>query len=65
MFDPFLGIINHLILVFGMGLQRLYGAANTAMPSIVAVDVWWQTAFVFVIMLADWGLPNDPLEAAR
>ncbi len=66
MFDPFLGIINHLIRVFGMGPSAFYGAANTAMPSIVAVDVWWQTAFVFVIMLAGLrGLPNDPLEAAR
>ena len=66
MFDPFLGIINHLMRVFGMGPSAFYGAANTAMPSIVAVDVWWQTAFVFVIMLAGLrGLPNDPLEAAR
>ena len=66
MFDPFLGIINHLIRLFGMGPSAFYGASNTAMPSIVAVDVWWQTAFVFVIMLAGLrGLPNDPLEAAR
>ena len=52
MFDPFLGIINHLIGVFGLGPSAFYGAAGTAMPSIVAVDVWWQTAFVFIIMLA-------------
>jgi len=36
------------------------------MPSIVAVDVWWQTAFVFIIMLAGLrGLPQDPVDAAR
>ena len=66
MFDPFLGIINHLIRIFGIGPSAFYGAAKTAMSSIVAVDVWWQTAFVFVIMLAGLrGLPNDPIEAAR
>ncbi len=66
MFDPFLGIINHLISIFGIGPSAFYGATKTAMSSIVAVDVWWQTAFVFVIMLAGLrGLPNDPIEAAR
>ncbi len=66
MFDPFLGIINHLIGTFGFGPSAFYGAAQTAMPSIVAVDVWWQTAFVFIIMLAGLrGLPTDPVEAAR
>ncbi len=66
MFDPFLGIFNHLIGAFGLGPSAFYGAAQTAMPSIVAVDVWWQTAFVFIIMLAGLrGLPSDPIEAAR
>ncbi len=66
MFDPFLGIINHLIGALGLGPSAFYGAADTAMPSIVAVDVWWQTAFVFIIMLAGLrGLPSDPIEAAR
>lgn len=66
MFDPFLGIVNHLLGVFGLGPSAFYGAAATAMPSVVAVDVWWQTAFVFIIMLAGLrGLPNDPIEAAR
>ncbi len=66
MFDPFLGIINHLIGFFGLGPSAFYGAAGTAMPSVVAVDVWWQTAFVFIIMLAGLrGLPRDPIEAAK
>ena len=66
MFDPFLGILNHILGIFGLGPSAFYGAASTAMPSIVAVDVWWQTAFVFIIMLAGLrGLPVDPIEAAR
>ena len=66
MFDPFLGVINHLIGMHGLGPSAFYGAADTAMPSIIGVDVWWQTAFVFIIMLAGLrGLPTDPVEAAR
>lgn len=66
MFDPFLGILNHFLGALGLGPSAFYGAAATAMPSIVAVDVWWQTGFVFIIMLAGLrGLPIDPIDAAR
>lgn len=66
MFDPFLGIVNHMIGLIGFGPSAFYGAAGTAMASIVAVDVWWQTAFVFIILHAGLhGLPVDPVEAAR
>lgn len=66
MFDPFLGVINYLIGLLGLSPSAFYGAAATAMPSIVAVDVWWQTAFVFIIMLAGLrGLPKNPIEAAQ
>ena len=65
MFDPFLGVVNFLTGAFGLGPSAFYGAAATAMPSIIAVDVWWQTSFVFIIMLAGLrGLPRDPVEAA-
>ena len=66
MFDPFLGIVNHLIGLFGFGPSAFYGAVPTAMPTVIAVDVWWQTAFIFIIMLAGLrSLPADPVEAAR
>lgn len=66
MFDPFLGIVNHLISFFGLGPSAFYGSPDTAMASVVAVDVWWQTAFVFIIMLAGLqNLPREPLEAAQ
>ncbi|MXW86355.1 MAG: sugar ABC transporter permease [Boseongicola sp. SB0667_bin_21] len=66
MFDPFLGIVNHILGALGLGPSAFYGAVATAMPSIVAVDVWWQTGFVFIIMLAGLrGLPVDPIDAAR
>lgn len=66
LFDPFLGIINYLIGLAGYGPSAFYGAADTAMASVLLVDVWWQTAFVFIIMLAGLkGLPRDPIEAAQ
>lgn len=66
LFDPFLGIINHFLGLLGRGPSAFYGAADTAMATIVAVDVWWQTAFVFIIMLAGLhNLPQAPIEAAQ
>lgn len=66
MFDPFLGVINVLTGFAGLEPSAFYGTAATAMPSIVAVDTWWQTAFIFIIMLAGLrGLPKDPVEAAQ
>ena len=66
LFDSFLGIVNYLIGLAGFGPSAFYGAADTAMASIVLVDVWWQTAFVFIIMLAGLqGLPREPIEAAQ
>lgn len=66
MFDPFLGVINYFRELAGLAPSAFYGAPDTAMASIVAVDVWWQTAFVFIIMLAGLqNLPQAPLEAAQ
>ena len=66
LFDAFLGIVNYLIGLAGFGPSAFYGAADTAMASIILVDVWWQTAFVFIIMLAGLqGLPREPIEAAE
>ena len=66
MFDPFLGVVNYLMSLAGMQPSAFYGAANTAMASVVAVDVWWQTSFVFIIMLAGLqNLPREPMEAAQ
>jgi multiple sugar transport system permease protein len=36
------------------------------MPTIVGIDTWWQTAFVFIVLLAGvQSLPVDPFEAAE
>lgn len=63
--DPTLGIANYLLRIAGLPVSSFFGAPNTAMPSIILVDTWWQSAFVFVVMLAGiQSLPQEPFEAA-
>jgi multiple sugar transport system permease protein len=64
--DSFLGIVNYLLEVIGIGPQTFYGTEAQAMFTVVMVDTWWQTAFVFIILLAGLqSLPKEPMEAAR
>lgn len=66
LFDPMLGIVNYLLGLVGLPPSPFFGTTATAMPTIIAVDAWWQTAFVFIIVLAGLqSLPHDPIEAAR
>lgn len=63
--DSFLGIVNYLLTLAGIGPSTFYGAEATAMMTVVMVDTWWQTAFVFIILLAGLqSLPKEPHEAA-
>lgn len=64
--DAFLGVFNWLLSLLGLGPFAFFGAEHSAMATIVAVDAWWQTAFVFIILLAGLqSLPKEPVEAAR
>ena len=64
--DPSLGIANYALETLGLPTSSFFGDASSAMPSIIAVDTWWQTAFVFIVMLAGiQSLPHEPFEAAR
>lgn len=64
--DAFLGVVNWLLSLVGLGPFAFFGAEHSAMATIVAVDAWWQTAFVFIILLAGLqSLPKEPVEAAR
>lgn len=65
MFDPHIGIISHLLSVVGIENYAFYGAPETAMTTIILVDVWWQTSFIFIILLAGLqGIPEEFTEAA-
>ena len=59
------GIIPYFISFFGIK-SNFFGSYNAAMPTIIGLDVWWQTSFVFIIILAGLkSIPNEPIEAAK
>jgi multiple sugar transport system permease protein len=66
MYDPDFGVINQVLHLFGAIGRDWTGTKELAMASIMAVDVWHWTPFVFLLMLAGLeSLPQDVFEAAR
>lgn len=66
MLDPTLGIVNYLLSLIGIAGPAWFGSVSTAMPSIIMIDTWWQTAFTFIILSSALkSLPAEPFEAAR
>jgi multiple sugar transport system permease protein len=66
MFDYDFGIINALTGLVGMAPQNWLGSTSLALGSVIAVDVWHWTPFVFLLMLAGLeSLPQDVFEAAK
>ena len=64
--DPTFGIINATLGALGLPRPNWLGAPDMAMPSLVMVETWWQTGFVFIILAAALkSLPEEPFEAAR
>ena len=60
------GVVNQIVGVFGLPAVDWLGNASTALLSVIAVDVWHWTPFVFLLMLAGLeSLPQDAYEAAR
>jgi multiple sugar transport system permease protein len=63
--DPTLGIVNFILEQVGLPTSIWFGGKASAMPSIILVDTWWRTAFVFIILSAGLrSLPVEPFEAA-
>jgi multiple sugar transport system permease protein len=64
--DPTVGILNYGLHQLGFAPVGFLGDPGLAMASIVMIDTWWQTAFVFIVMSAGLqALPQEPLEAAE
>jgi multiple sugar transport system permease protein len=64
--DPTLGIVNYFLRLLSLPTSAWFGAGTSAMPSIIMVDTWWQTAFVFIVISAGLrSLPTEPFEAAQ
>lgn len=65
MLDPTIGIVSYGLRLAGFGSVGFLGDPHMAMASIILIDTWWQTAFVFIVLLAGLqGLPREVLEAA-
>lgn len=59
------GLVNQTIGLVGLAAQDWLGQSSTALMSVVLVDIWHWTPFVFLLMLAGLeSLPRDVFEAA-
>lgn len=62
---PDLGAVNWALGLVGLPQQEWLSGQNTAMPTIIGIDVWHETSLMIVIVLAGLtALPRDPMEAA-
>jgi len=67
MLNPNFGAINGTLKQFGVDTENLIWTASPklAMLSVIAVDVWQWTPFVFLVLLAGLqAIPQEPYEAA-
>jgi len=67
MLNPDFGAINGTLKWFGVSTESLTWTASPrlAMLSVIAVDVWQWTPFVFLVLLAGLqAIPQEPYEAA-
>ena len=66
-YDPVSGLLNHYGRAWGLISQTVafLGRPDLALPSIMVVDIWEWTPFVFLLSLAVLvSLPTEPYEAA-
>ena len=67
MLNPNFGAVNGTLKQFGVNTENLTWTASPrlAMLSVIAVDVWQWTPFVFLVLLAGLqAIPQEPYEAA-
>ncbi len=64
--DPSFGIVNQILGWIGLGPYDFLGSTSMALPTLMAVDIWQWTPFLFLILLAAMqGLPEEVIEAAQ
>ena len=64
--NPDWGLVNWVITQFGFDPPNWLGSIEMAMKTLVLVDVWQWTPFVFIIVYARLqALPHDVFEAAQ
>ncbi len=66
MYNYDFGLINQIVGLVGIAPQDWLGSPETALMSVVVVDIWHWTPFCFLLCLAGLeSLPQDVYEAAR
>lgn len=66
MFNYDFGLINQAIGLLGFAPQDWLGTPQTALASVILVDIWHWTPFCFLLLLAGIeALPQDVYEASR
>lgn len=65
MYNPNIGIINYFLSLIDIKGIEWVSRESTALTSVIIVDIWQWTPFLFLILSAGISaLPNDPFEAA-
>lgn len=67
-YNPQFGVLNGSLRLLGLDTSRFTwtGGENSAMLSVILVDIWEWTPFVFLLLSAGLqAIPSEPLEAAR
>jgi multiple sugar transport system permease protein len=65
-FDYNFGIFNYMLTLLGFDKLALLSSNSLALPSIIMVDTWQWTSFMFITLLAGLkSLPNEPFEAVK
>ena len=63
---PDLGIVNYLLSQAGLPALPWLASPETALATVIFVDVWQWTPFMFLLLYAGLlSLPSEPFEAAR
>lgn len=66
MMMPELGVLNYLFGIVGLGPFQWGSSRGSALASVVLVDVWQWTPFMFIIIFAGLrSLPRSPFESAQ
>jgi multiple sugar transport system permease protein len=66
MYQPLFGVLNDILIRIGLEPIQWTASVSTAMLSVILVDIWEWTPFIFLMMLAGLsGLPDEPYEAAE
>jgi len=64
--EPTFGIVNQLLRAVGLGTHDFLGDTSLALPTLIGIDVWQWTPFLFLILLAAMqGVPEEVIEASK